>query len=123
MHTRHRRRREEHATKSPCSIRFGASAHPSGPGDTRGGGKIHSKVHLNLEAARLATTTGALEFAALGGDVGLLVFVGTHAEVLVCLARGTLTAKEDGVGTSRCAQSELVKGQSLATSLDDALAG
>lgn len=60
-------------------------------------------------------------FAALGKGVGLLVLVRTHTEVLDSLAGVPLAAKQDGVRTSRRAESELVEGQGLATSLQDAL--
>ena len=60
---------------------------------------------------------------ALRGGVGLLVLVGAHAEVLDGLARVALAAEEDGVRTSRSTHRELVEGQRLATSLQDALLG
>ena len=67
--------------------------------------------------------SGTTYFAALGGRVGLLVLVGAHAEVLDGLARVALAAEEDGVRTSRSTHRELVEGQSLAASLQDALLG
>ena len=51
------------------------------------------------------------------------MLVGAHAEVLDGLARVALTAEEDGVRTSRSTHRELVEGQSLAASLQDALLG
>jgi len=55
--------------------------------------------------------------------MGFLVLVGTHAEVLDSLTRVLGTAKNQGVGTGRGTQSQLVKGDGLTTSGDDASAG
>ena len=97
----------------------------------------------HFEATRLSATTGALElqkkeqsdmisdqrtkrhsyFAALGGGVGLLVLVGTHAKVLDSLTGVPLASQEDGVGTGRRTECELVQGQCLATGLDNAVLG
>ena len=51
------------------------------------------------------------------------MLVGAHAEVLDGFARVALAAEEDGVRTSRSTHRELVEGQSLAASLQDALLG
>ena len=51
------------------------------------------------------------------------MLVGAHAKVLDGLARVALATEEDGVRTSRSTHRELVKGQGLATSLEDALLG
>ena len=61
--------------------------------------------------------------AALGERVWLLVLVGAHAEVLDGLPCVPLAAEQDGVGAGRCPDRELVKGQDLASSLEDALLG
>ena len=60
---------------------------------------------------------------ALRGGVGLLVLVGAHAEVLDGFPSVPLAAEQDGVGTGRCPDGELVEGQCLASSLEDALLG
>ena len=51
------------------------------------------------------------------------MLVGSHAKVLDSLTCVPLSAQQDSVGTGRCAQSELVKGDGLATSLEDTLLG
>ena len=51
------------------------------------------------------------------------MLVGTHAEVLDGLTGVPLTTEQDGVRTSGSAKRELVKGQDLATSLQDTLLG
>ena len=61
--------------------------------------------------------------AALGDGVGLLVLVGAHAEVLHSLTGVALATEEDGVRAGGRAESELVEGQSLAASLENALLG
>lgn len=53
-------------------------------------------IRLDLETARPPATTGALELAALGGDVRLLVLVGTEAEVLEGLAGVLGAAQQQG---------------------------
>ena len=77
---------------------------------------------LYLEASGLSAATSPLEFAALRDDIGLLVFVGTHAKVLDGLASVALAAEQNGVGAGRCPESELVKGENLTASVQDALA-
>ena len=62
-------------------------------------------------------------FAALGGGVGLLVLVGAHAEVLDGLPGVPLAPEQDGVGASGRTDGELVQGDGLTTSLEDALLG
>ena len=49
------------------------------------------------------------------------MLVGAHAKVLDGLARVALAAEEDGVRTGRSTHRELVQGQDLAASLEDAL--
>lgn len=78
---------------------------------------------LNLEATRPSAATGALELAALAGDVGLLVLVGAEAEVLDGLARVLGAAEEERVGARGLLESELVEGQGLAAGSLDARAG
>lgn len=63
------------------------------------------------------------DLAALGDGVWPLVLVGAHTEVLDGLTRVALTADEDGVRASRGAGCELVEGENLTASLEDALAG
>ena len=76
--------------------------------------------HLNLETTRPSASTGTLELASLALDVGLLVLVGTHAEVLDGLTRVLRTTEEDGVGTGGEAGGDLVDGEDLTTGLLDA---
>lgn len=71
---------------------------------------------LHLEATRGTTTTGLLELAALGADVGLLVLVRAEAEVLDGLAGVLLAADEHGVGASGRTGGELVEGEALTAS-------
>lgn len=85
--------------------------------------KKQKESNLHLETTRGTTTTSLLELAALGSDVGLLVLVGTETEVLDGLAGVLLATDEDGVGTSRGASSELVKGEALTTSSLDTSTG
>lgn len=83
---------------------------------------------LNLETARATATTGALELASVGSDVRLDAVVGVHvvdggtvAEVGEGLA-GLGTAEEDRIGTLGRAEGELVEGDALSTSGEDAFA-
>jgi hypothetical protein len=55
--------------------------------------------------------------------MGLLVFVGTHAEVFASLAGIPLAAEKYSIGTSWRTKSELIEGKGLATSLQDAFLG
>lgn len=66
---------------------------------------------------------GCAYFAALGGGVGLLVLVGAHAKVLDGLAGVPLSPQEDGVGTGRRAECELVQGQCFAAGFENAVLG
>ncbi|MCV2423817.1 hypothetical protein LNV47_24860, partial [Paucibacter sp. DJ4R-1] len=77
---------------------------------------------LYLEASGLSAATSPFEFAALGDNIGLLVFVGTHAKVLDSLPGVALAAEQDGVRTSGRLEGELVKGHDLSTGIQDAFA-
>ena len=68
-------------------------------------------------------STRRTNLATLGDGVGLLVLVGAHAEVLDRLTGVPLATEEDGVRASRRTKRELVEGEDLATSLQDALLG
>ena len=78
---------------------------------------------LDLETARPSATTSLLELAALGGDVRLLVLVGTEAEMLDSLAGVLGATEEEGVGTGGLLESELIESDGLAASGDDAGTG
>jgi hypothetical protein len=78
---------------------------------------------LDLETTGPSAATGTLELAALGLDVGLLVGVGTKAEVLDGLTGVLGSTEEDGVGTSGETGGNLVDGENLTASLLDASAG
>lgn len=78
---------------------------------------------LDLETTRPSASTGTLELASLALDVGLLVLVGTHAEVLDGLTGVLGSTEEEGVGASGEAGSDLVDGEDLTTSLLDAGTG
>lgn len=78
---------------------------------------------LDLETPGPSAATSALELAALGLDVGLLVGVGTEAEVLDGLTGVLGATKQDGVGTSGETGGNLVNGENLTASLLDAGAG
>lgn len=78
---------------------------------------------LDLETSRASATTSALELAALGLDVGLLVLVGAHTEVLDSLTGVLWTADQQGVAASGGTQSQLVESQGLATGGENAAAG
>jgi len=82
-----------------------------------------SSNRLDLETPGPSAATSALELAALGLDVGLLVGVGTEAEVLDRLTGVLGSTEEDGVGTGGETGGNLVDGESLTTSLLDAGAG
>jgi len=45
----------------------------------------------------------------------------THAEVLVCLSRSLHTSQQNSVRARWCTESELIQGQSFATSSDNAV--
>jgi hypothetical protein len=77
----------------------------------------------DLETTRPSASTSTLELAALALDVGLLVGVGTKAEVLDGLTGVLGATEEDGVGSSREAGSDLIDGEGLTTGLQDARAG
>jgi hypothetical protein len=81
-----------------------------------------SSTRLDLETTRPSATTSALELAALACDVGLLVGVGTEAEVLDGLTGVLGSTEEEGVGSSGEAGSDLVDGEGLTTGLLDACA-
>jgi hypothetical protein len=82
-----------------------------------------SNRRLHLETARSPAATSTLELAALALDVGLLVLVGTEAEVLDGLTGVLGATEENGVGTGRGPQSNLVNGEGLTTSSLDAGTG
>lgn len=82
-----------------------------------------SLLRLDLETLGSSATTGLLELAALGSDVGLLVLVGTEAEVLDGLASVLGATEKEGVGTSGLLEGELVEGDGLATGSLDASTG
>ena len=78
---------------------------------------------LHLETLGASATTGTLELATLGLDEGLLVGVGTEAEMLVGLTGALGATDEDDVGASRGAEGELVEGQALTAGGENAGAG
>lgn len=78
---------------------------------------------LHLETLGASATTGTLELATLGLDEGLLVGVGTEAEVLVGLTGSLGATDEDDVGASGGAEGELVEGQALTAGSSDAGTG
>lgn len=78
---------------------------------------------LHLETLGASAATGTLELAALALDVGLLVGVGTEAEVLDSLTGVLGATDEDDVGASGGTGGELVEGEALTAGLDDAGAG
>lgn len=78
---------------------------------------------LHLETTRSTTTTGLLELAALGADVGLLVLVRAEAKVLDSLAGVLLATDEHSVAASGGTGSELVKSEALTASSLDAGTG
>jgi hypothetical protein len=81
-----------------------------------------SSTRLNLETTRPSATTSTLELAALALDVGLLVGVGTHAEMLDRLAGVLGSTEKEGVGSSGGAGGNLIDGEGLTASLQDACA-
>jgi len=82
-----------------------------------------SLLRLDLETLGSSATTSTLELAALGSDVGLLVLVGTEAEVLESLASVLGATEKEGVGTGGLLKGELVEGDGLATGSLDASTG
>jgi hypothetical protein len=78
---------------------------------------------LHLETLGASATTGTLELATLGLDEGLLVGVGTEAEVLVGLTGSLGATDEDHVGASGGAEGELVEGDALTAGGDNAGTG
>ena len=82
-----------------------------------------SSNRLDLETPGPSASTSTLELAALALDVGLLVGVGTEAEVLEGLTGVLGSTEEEGVGSSGEAGSDLVDGEALTTGLLDAGAG
>lgn len=93
------------------------------PATQRNRSTSSSSSRLDLETTGPSAATGTLELAALGLDVGLLVGVGTEAEVLDGLAGVLGSTEEQSVGTSGETGGNLVDGESLTTSLLDAGAG
>lgn len=81
----------------------------------------HPKLHLNLEASALSTTTSTLELTALRTDIrsGLAAGSSGNTEVLHSSTGSTATLKKDGVSTSGAAESELIEGDALTTSLEN----
>jgi hypothetical protein len=90
---------------------------------TQGNSSTSSSRRLDLETTRPPASTGTLELAALALDVGLLVLVGTHAEMLDGLTSVLGTTEEEGVGTGGEAGRDLVDGKDLTASLLDAGTG
>jgi hypothetical protein len=78
---------------------------------------------LDLEATRPSATTGLLELASLGLDVGFLVLVGTHAKVPDGLTGVLGATEEECVAASGGTEGQLVESDGLTTSRDDAGAG
>lgn len=83
--------------------------------------------YLHLETNRASATTSTLELSALGDDSGLdarvsvgVVDGGAMTEMLDGLSGALGAAQEDGVGALGGAQGQLVQGEALTTSLDDA---
>jgi hypothetical protein len=74
---------------------------------------------LNLESTRRTLATSLFELATFAADIGLLVFVGTHAKVLDSLTSVLCTAKKDSVSTSGSAKSKLIKRNRFTASLHD----
>jgi hypothetical protein len=87
------------------------------------GNSSTSSRRLDLETTRPPASTGTLELAALALDVGLLVLVGTHAEMLDGLTSVLGTTEKKGVGTGGEAGSNLVDGEDLTAGLLDAGTG
>ena len=90
---------------------------------------VSQRYCLHLETARATATTGALELASLGSDVGLDAVVGVGVVDAGAVAEvgkgrsGLGSAEEDGVGALGCAEGELVEGEALTAGGEDALAG
>ena len=78
---------------------------------------------LHLETLGASATTGTLELATLGLDEGLLVGVGTEAEVLVGLTGVLGATDKDDIGASGGTEGELVEGDALTAGADDAGTG
>ena len=93
------------------------------PATQRNRSTSSSSSRLDLETPGPSASTSALELAALGLDVGLLVGVGTEAEVLDSLTGVLGATEEDGVGTGGETGGNLVDGESLTASLLNAGAG
>jgi hypothetical protein len=81
-----------------------------------------SSTRLDLETTRPSASTSTLELAALALDIGLLVGVGTHAEMLDGLTRVLGSAEKKGVGSSGGAGGDLIDGKGLAAGCQDARA-
>ena len=79
--------------------------------------------HLNLETTRPSASTGTLELASLALNVGLLIFVRSHAEVLDGLTGVLGTTEEESVGAGGEAGGDLVHGEDLTASLLNASTG
>lgn len=78
---------------------------------------------LDLEATRPSATTGTLELATLGNNMGLLVLVGAHAEVLDGLTGVLGTTENKGVAASGSTESKLIQSDGLTAGGDNAGAG
>lgn len=93
------------------------------PATQRNRATSSSSNRLDLETPGPSAATSALELAALGLDVGLLVGVGTEAEVLDGLTGVLGSTEEQSVGTGGETGGNLVDGESLTASLLNAGAG
>jgi hypothetical protein len=85
--------------------------------------EVQTGLNLDLETTGRTLATSTLELATLAADIGLLVLVGSHTEVLDGLTGVLGTAKDDGVGTSGGTESKLIEGEDFTASLQDASLG
>lgn len=76
---------------------------------------------LDLETSRLPSSSTLLELPSLGSDERLLVLVWAHTKVSYRFSSILGSSEENSVATLGRSKSELVQGQTLSTSSDDAL--
>jgi len=77
---------------------------------------------LDLETPRLSPSSGSLELPSLAGDVRLAALEGS-TKVLDGLSDVPLSSEEDGVGSGRGSDGELVEGQGLTAGGNNSLSG
>jgi len=78
---------------------------------------------LDLEASRAPASTSLLKLASLRLNVWLLVFVGSHAEVLDSLTSVLWSSEQEGVASGWGTEGQLIQSQGFSSTGHDTSAG